>query len=212
MKSHPKSDTSKQLESKLRRSLMLTYQRLYTLGFGVGNDGNGSARINSTQILITPRGVDKARMTPKDMVRMELSGRVFKSGQLPSSEHLMHLEIFHTRPDVKAIIHSHAPYATALSFSKLTLTENYLPELMLALGPVPTVAYAPTGTQSLATAVGVAIKSPQVCALLLERHGVLAVGDSPEAALQRLERLEHGCKILLLAASSFGALSPLKET
>ena len=189
----------KSQENKLRLALQKTHQNLYQLGFGIANDGNSSTRLDHNTILITPAGLDKATLKVADFVVIDASGKKHKGKHEASSEYQMHVEVLKLRQDITSVVHTHAPYSIALSMSGISLMDAYLPEVSIALGNVPTVPYETTGTFALAQRVAQAMQHANVA--LLERHGVIAVGQSPSQALERIERMEHSAKIVCTLAS-----------
>ncbi len=73
--------------------------------------GNFSARDKETgYVVITPTSVDREVLTPRDMIVMDMEANVIEnlSGLKPTSESLMHLMIYKTRPDANAIAHTHS--------------------------------------------------------------------------------------------------------
>ena len=75
--------------------------------------GNFSARDEETGlVVITPTSVDREDLVVPDMIVMDLDANVVENqtGLRPTSESLMHLKIYQTRPDVKAIAHTHSMY------------------------------------------------------------------------------------------------------
>ena len=83
--------------------------------------GNFSARDKETgYVVITPTQVDRELLTARDMVVLDLDANVVEnlSGLRPTSESLMHLQIYKTRPDVNAIAHTHSMYATTFAVLK----------------------------------------------------------------------------------------------
>lgn len=110
----------------------------------------------------------------------------------------MHLACYQARPDVGAVIHAHPPAAIACTLLGLDLDRPILPEVVLTLGTVPTVPYATTGTATLARAVGDAAVTRS--ALLLDRHGAVAMGRTLHEAFCNLETLDQLCRIALEVA------------
>ena len=108
-------------EQQLRDAVILTGRILYHSGLMVSNDGNISVRLPNGNILITPSGVTKGRISVEDLLVIDLNGSIIKAAENPNlkvtSEQPMHLEIYHQRPDVRAVIHTHLIYANALAIS-----------------------------------------------------------------------------------------------
>ena len=111
-----------------RETLCQVCLLLYQRGYVVSNDGNVSVRIGEDQVLITPSGVSKGRLTPDMLVVCDLEGRVLAGRLHPSSESAMHLLVYRERPDVGAVVHAHPPAATAFSICRRPLAQHYLTE------------------------------------------------------------------------------------
>lgn len=109
----------------------------------------------------------------------------------------MHLAIYNARPDVEVIIHAHPPFSIACSLANISLADPVLPEVVATLGEIPTARYATTGTRELASILADIVQHHD--AIILERHGAVTVGRTLEDALQKLERVEHSARIILLS-------------
>jgi len=178
-------------------------RRLHQKNMLAAADGNISWRINEDVILITPSGVSKAFMQPEDMALVSLDNCIL-SGK-PSSERLMHLEIYRECPQARAVVHAHPPTAIAWSIARpdlACLPSHALSEVILSCGDIPFVPYARPGSQ----AMGENLISflPRHRALILARHGALAWGESLEEAWKGMERIEHSAEILWKAVTLGG--------
>ena len=118
----------------------------------------------------------------------------------------MHRTVYGARDDINAIVHAHCPYATACTLKKISLEDIIVAEQVIYTGPAPTVPYALPGSADQAKAVEPYLKDHNV--MLLERHGVLALGKDLEEALSRMEQLEYTARIAYLAYVG-GAPEPL---
>lgn len=170
-------------------------QKLHQRNLLAAADGNVSVRQSDDEILITPTGVTKAFMSSSEVAVINLKNQII-SGH-PSSERLMHLEIYKTCPQAKAIVHAHPPSAIAwtLAFPHLAeLPVESLPEVILACGRIPIVKYARPGTQDMGDFLRPYL--PQCRALILSRHGAVCWGETLEEAYRGMERIEHVCLIL----------------
>ncbi|MCA8962954.1 MAG: class II aldolase/adducin family protein, partial [Planctomycetes bacterium] len=128
------------------------------------------------------------------------------AGVRPTSEMLMHLAVYQSRPDVSAILHAHPPVTIAFSIAGASLEECVIPEVIVGLGTIPTVPYTTPTTADTARAVGEAIRRRD--ALVLEHHGSVTVGTNIKEAFYKLDKVEHSARILL-AARQLGAVRPL---
>jgi L-fuculose-phosphate aldolase len=131
------------------------------------------------------------------VLTVDLAGRLLSGSGRATTELPMHLAIYRRREDVGAIVHAHPPFATAFAVAGIPLDRPILAEAVLLLGPVPLVAYAPPSTQELAEAVAGAAAGAS--ALLLANHGAVALAETLEQAVIRMETLEHLARVSLLA-------------
>lgn len=180
-----------------RKEIIRVCRKLDSLGFVPATDGNVSVRLDDKRILITPSLLRKGDITESQLLVTDMEGRVLTGKGRPSSEIKMHIYAYKKRPDISAIVHAHPPFATAFACAGLDLTAPLLPEVVLTVGPVPLARYATPSTEEVPRSIAPLIKKHQ--ALLLANHGVLAMGNNLDEALQRMERVEHLAKISFLA-------------
>ncbi len=187
-------------EADLRRAVISCGEICYARRLLTSNDGNISVRLGSDRVLITAAGICKGRMDADDLLIVDLTGKVIGSadGRRPSSETPMHLEAYQQRPDVRAVIHSHPVFATALTVAGLEFPIDILPEAISLLGDVPVTAYATPSSHEDADAIRPFI--PDHNAILLRQHGSLTVGRNLDEALIHLERIEHVSEVFLRAS------------
>jgi len=181
---------------RLREQMVAVCRRLQQLGLVTATDGNVSCRAGDA-LLVTPSGSVKGALRPKDLLLVDLEGRLLEGHGRPSSELKMHLLVYRRRPDVNAVVHAHPPVATALTLAGLAFTAEALPEVWLTLGPVPTAPYATPSTKEVPAAIEALVADHQ--ALLLERHGSLCFGRDLAQAYMRTEKLEQAARVLFIA-------------
>src|SRR4051812_8143797 len=99
--------------AELAEDIVAVCYRLYDHGLIAGQDGNVSIRLPGGNILVTPAGLSKVDVTPDDLVELRPDGTLVTPGTSASSEVGMHLRIYRERPDVRAVVHAHPPFATA---------------------------------------------------------------------------------------------------
>jgi L-fuculose-phosphate aldolase len=162
-----------------------------------GRDGNVSARVSASTIVVTRAGVRKGDVSPEDLLLVDREGRRLAGRGEASTETAMHLKIYELRSDVHGVVHAHPPVATGYAAAGAEIGECVLPEVILGLGRVPLVRYATPGTPALAESLQPLLAAHD--ALLLENHGVVTVGAEVGAAHQKMETVEHAARILLAA-------------
>jgi len=185
------------VESTLRADIVEVGRRMYARGYTASNDGNISVRLGDDRLLMTPKSVCKGFMTPDMMCITDLEGRKLQGDRDPSSEMLMHLEVYRQRPDVQAVVHAHPPIATGFAVAGIPLDRPVLAEVLTTLGSIPIAAYATPSTSELPAAVRQYIKAHD--GMLLANHGALTVGADLFAAYYKMETIEHFAKISLVA-------------
>ncbi len=185
-------------EKELRQALVEKCLELERLNINQGMAGNLSAR-SGDAMLITPTGVPYDKMTPAMIALMpiETDYGAWSGPLAPSSEWRMHLDIMRARPEVGAVIHTHALYATTLSILHKPIPAVHY---MIAAFGAPTIRctkYAPFGTKELSDLAiqGLADRH----GVLLGQHGMLATGRDLNEAMWRAVELEALAKMYVLA-------------
>jgi L-fuculose-phosphate aldolase len=174
-----------------------TSRRLALEGLVLGTAGNVSAR-HGDEVAITPTGAVLAELEAEQVSVVDLDGRQVGGELAPTSEIDLHLGVYR-RYDAGAVVHTHAPMATALA----CVLDDELPCVhyaMLALGgSVPVAPYRTFGTAELADCVLDALEGKT--AALMANHGAIAHGHDLDAAVQQSLLLEWGCTLYWRAAA-----------
>ncbi|MEU3982622.1 class II aldolase/adducin family protein [Streptomyces sp. NPDC026672] len=180
--------------------LVGTARRTVREGLVVGTSGNVSVRVGDT-VLVTPSGVPYDELGPDDLTGVDPDGRQVLGTLVPTSELPMHLAVYRTT-DARAVVHTHAVHATAVS---TLVSELPLVHYMAAAlgGPVRVAPYATYGTPELAENMLRALRDRTAC--LLQNHGTLAHGATLAQAYDRTAQLEWMCRVWLTASSVPGA-------
>lgn len=189
-------------EAWLRKELTRIARLIYEKHYNASIDGNLSARLPDGTILITPTGQHNGFVDASQLVLMDIDGEPVGGSGRASSEKILHLEVYRTRPDVGAVIHSHAPNAIAASLAGIDLMET-----LISVAPVPTTAYARPSSAESAERMRPFIEEYDWA--ILPRHGVVTLGRTPWDAFLRLEGLEHLAHIVLVAHATGRPITPL---
>jgi L-fuculose-phosphate aldolase len=180
-----------------RRQVAATARRLAGAGLVHGTAGNVSARAGE-HVAITPTGAVLAEVEPEQIAVVDLEGSVVDGPFAPTSEADMHLGVYN-RYGAGAVVHTHAPIATALA----CVLSDELPcvhyEMLLLGGPVRVAPYATFGTPELAASALDALEGRT--AALLANHGTIAYGADLEGALRATELLEWAAGVYWRAAT-----------
>jgi L-fuculose-phosphate aldolase len=173
-------------------------RELHHQGLVRGTSGNISAKIPGTDtFLITPSGASMENLEPEELVLADLLGNKIRGETSVSLETPMHAAIYRARKDVQAVVHTHAPTATAFGIAKKEILPLQIELFMLLPNGVPVVPFKAPGSKALADAVQKKIANHD--ALILENHGIVTVGSTIEAACSLNEMVEEGAKIQFLS-------------
>jgi len=169
-------------------------RELYEHGLVKGTSGNISARIPGTDtFLIKPSGVYMGLLKPEELVLVDFEGNKIRGKRNVSAETPMHAAIYRARKDVQAVVHTHAPTATAFGIAGTEILPLQVEVFMLLPRGVPIVPFKSPGSKALAEAVQKKIADYD--AVILENHGIVTVGSTIEAACTLNEMVEEAAKI-----------------
>ncbi|UCG16325.1 MAG: class II aldolase/adducin family protein [Phycisphaerales bacterium] len=184
-------------EWNIKKEICEIGRRLYARGFAAGNDGNISCRLSDNVVLCTPTQICKGFMKPDDLCTVDLNARQTLGRRQPTSEILLHLEIYRADPAVRAAVHCHPPHATAFGVARVDIPSCILPEVEVFLGVVPRAEYETPGGKSFAETVRPFIGKANT--VVLSNHGTVSWGPTVERAYWYTEILDAYCRMLILA-------------
>ncbi|HEY8001207.1 MAG TPA: class II aldolase/adducin family protein [Solirubrobacterales bacterium] len=173
-----------------RRAVAGAARRLAAEGLVHGTAGNVSAT-DGELVAITPTGAVLAELEPGHVAVVDREGSLVEGELEPTSELDLHLGIY-SRFDAGAVVHTHAPMATALSCVLAELPCVHYSMLLLG-GTVRVAPYATFGSPELARAVGDALEGRT--AALMANHGAVTLGPGIDAAVERSLLLEWACTV-----------------
>jgi len=181
---------------------------LEKLGYFVGTWGNVSVRVPEG-FIVTPSRIAYDVIEPDDFVTLSLAGSVIAGRRVPSSETEIHRTVLAKKSDVGAIVHSHSPYATAVSCLHENIPVFVEDMAQIIGGEVRCTRYVPAGQhKTIAEEVGRTIGDEN--AVLLANHGVLCCGRDLNEALVANQILEKAA-LMMLAAGGREKVIPIPE-
>lgn len=169
----------------IREQVAGAARRLADQGLLVGTAGNVSARVGD-RIAVTGTGVVLGACTADDVTVVNPGGDVLEGALVPTSELELHLGIY-ADSGAAAVVHTHAPYSTAVACVLDELPVIHYQQLLLG-GAVRVAAYATFGTPELAAGVRAALEGRQ--AALMANHGSVAIAATLAQAVEHALLLE----------------------
>lgn len=180
-------------EARLRAEIVARCRELDARGLNRGASGNVSARMGQA-MLITPSAVPYTELEPDMIALMPLDAAdgAWEGPLKPSSEWRFHRDLMRARPDIEAVVHTHAAFSTILAIARKPIPAIHY--MIAAFGgmEIPCCAYARYGTAALSEAILAAIGGMNGC--LMANHGMLTVGPDLSRATWlafELEALAH---------------------
>jgi L-fuculose-phosphate aldolase len=191
----------------LRASVIAACRELTQRGLTHGRSGNVSVRRDARHFFVSPTGLDYEGLRPEDVPLMNLEGRWFGRCR-PSSEWRFHRDIFRSRQDAAAIVHTHSPFATALACTGRGIPAFHYMVAVSGGVDIRCAEYHAFGTQELSVAALAALEDRRAC--LLANHGVIAIGADLAAALTLAGEVESLAR-QYCAALSLGGVRILES-
>lgn len=176
----------------MRHEICAAMVALVDTGLNRGASGNVSVR-DGDHMLITPSGIPAHDIRPDQIARMPLSGDGEWEGLMkPSVEWRFHRDILKTRPEMNAVVHTHAPWSTVLSIARRPIPAVHY--MIAAFGgiDIPLAGYATFGSPELSAHILQAMRGRAGC--LMANHGMVVGGSDLTHALwlaNELEALAH---------------------
>ena len=87
--------------------------------------------------VIKPSGVDYDKLTPDDMVVVDLDGNVVEGKLNPSSDTPTHTVLYNKFPNIGGIVHTHSPWAVAFASAGVDVPALNTTHADTFYGPVP---------------------------------------------------------------------------
>lgn len=169
-------------------------------GLTWGASGNLSARLGAGRFLISATGAALDDLTHQHLVDCAIAGGDHAAGARPSVEVEMHRRVYAVPPEAGAVLHASAPYTTLLACTRGPVPVHMSTDALAWVGRVVRVPYRPPGSLELAREV--AARAGESRVLLLDNHGSLAWGATPDEVLTRTEALDFLAQLVVRARAA----------
>jgi L-ribulose-5-phosphate 4-epimerase len=159
--------------------------------------GNVSGRDPETNlVVIKPSGVRYERLTPENLVVVDLAGKVVEGDLKPSMDTATHLYIYRHRPDVFGVGHTHSVFASVFAARGIPIPPCLTASAMLG-GEVPLGGFVPIGGEAIGKEI--VDKIGLALAIVMQNHGVFTIGNSATQATKMAVEVEDIAKITYYA-------------
>jgi ribulose-5-phosphate 4-epimerase/fuculose-1-phosphate aldolase len=193
--------TKMNISPQLVADFMEISHRISARGLTTGTSGGISIRVpESENILLKGFGVASADLKEKDIALVDPSGKPL-NGVKPCLETQLHLAVLRARKNIGAVIHAHAPFATAFGNVKRELEQGVLKKNVKSHDYLIQAAFtehANSGSEELAKNVAKPFQKENVICAFMEDHGVTVVGSDIYKAYNNLDKLEGKAKSFIL--------------
>jgi len=173
-------------DATTRERIIATAQRMNALGINQGASGNVSARVEGG-FIVTPTGLPYEELQSADLVHMTMDGNK-KGRRAPSSEWRFHRDIYDSRPDIGAVVHTHSAFATTLACLSRPIPAFHYEVAFAGGNDIRCAPYKTFGTQELSEVALEALQGRRAC--LLAHHGAIAIGSDLDDALRLADKVE----------------------
>jgi L-fuculose-phosphate aldolase len=186
--------------SELER-IALACRYLSSQGHGNTLAGQISVKLDDGSFWTTEFSTGFADASVSNLVRVDERLDVVEGKGMANPATRFHLWVYSTRPDVRSIVHTHPPYASALAMCGERLVVSHMDMMMFHedvayLRNWPGVPLANEEGRIISGALG------NNNSILLANHGILTAGDTLARAVYLAVNLESAARLQLFAASA----------
>lgn len=193
--------------NNIKEDIIYWSKRLYEKGMSPSTSGNISTKTKDG-ILISASGTCLNDLTLDDIVLIDYEGNVKEGNKKPSSEKIMHSEIYTIRDDINAIIHCHCPLITAFAVAGVPLKKPILPDFALLFDEIPLIPYYCPSSIELAVSAGKTFENNNVA--LLRNHGIILGDTTLQNAFYKLELIRAYAETYF-GAEVLGGAKPISK-
>ncbi|MGQ1784288.1 MULTISPECIES: class II aldolase/adducin family protein [unclassified Saccharicrinis] len=186
---------TKDLYIEERNEVARFMRRLYNKNLTTSLGGNISKRLGE-HVIITATGIDKGELEGSQVAIIDFSGINLTPHLKPSLETTMHLQIYKDHPTVNAIVHCHTIFASAFSAMDIPINAHLIAESRMIIKEPVVAPYGLVGSEELAKNVSDTFAENKV--LIMENHGITAIGSKMIKAFNRIEVLENAAKMTFI--------------
>jgi L-fuculose-phosphate aldolase len=183
-----------QPDLEIKQAVLEAAKAMVTCGLVEGTAGNVSGRLSHGRVVLTPTSLDYEVMSLDDLVVTDADGKVLEGDRAPTSEKLLHLACMRAHPDIGAVMHCHALFASMFAINHEPIPCVAEEFDVYVGGDVPVAQYRLTGSEELAEEASRWLGDRG--AVLMANHGLLCVGKDPADALKVARLVERTAQLV----------------
>jgi L-fuculose-phosphate aldolase len=181
-------------DAEVRQAVLDVAKEMVACGLVEGTSGNVSGRLPDGRVVLTPSSLAYDVMKLDDLVVMDLDGAVVEGDRPPTTEKALHLACLRRHPDIGAVLHCHALFASMFAVARRPIP-CVIEEVDVYIGgDIPVAEYQLTGSDELADEISKFVGDRG--AVLMANHGLLSVGKHPADVLKVARIVERTAEIV----------------
>ena len=174
-----------------KQKLVEACNKISQLGLIKGSSGNLSIRIDQEKYLLTSSGYSLKDIQEHDIVTMSVDGQII-SGKNPSSEWMIHGDLYKERADIGTIVHTHSKYVCVLACLHKELPPFHYMVAVAGGENIRCCPYELFGTKKLSNNVIEAMKDRNAC--IMANHGLIVGSPNLANSVYIAEEVESLCE------------------
>ncbi len=194
---------------QVQQEVCETAKAMDAAGLTAGTWGNISGRVDEKYMVITPSGMNYAKLTPEQMVLVNMETFEYEGDLIPSVETPIHSRIMLGRPEVNGVVHTHSTAAVTIACTRKGIPAISEDQVQILGGDVRCSEYKLPGSKELADSIFEALKGRT--GALMASHGAITVGPTLPMALTGSVLLEKTARIYLDVQAIGGAVELSEE-
>ena len=184
-------------EEVARNEVVRYCTRLWNRRLVSGSSGNVSVKLDDGDLLVTPSLCSLAQLEPAQLVRVSPEGLARNPSQRPTSELPLHLAAYRVRSEIRCVVHTHPTFSVVWSRTGVVFPRDTV-GASESLGTVAWTPYRKNGTPELAELCAAEF-ARGIDVVIMERHGLSAIGRTLEDAFIQTDLAEEGARIAIFS-------------
>jgi len=182
----------------LKKEVYKAHMKLWENRLVMWTSGNVSGREPKTDlVVIKPSGVSYDKLSPDNLVVVDLNGNIIEGNLKPSVDMATHLYVYKHMPDVMSVIHTHSTYASAFAAIGKPISVCLTAMADFFGRDIPVGELVLIGEEEIGKEIVRKISNSK--AIIMKNHGPFTIGKNVNEALKAAIFLEETAKVLIMS-------------